>query len=115
MEFMQMVAFLGLAFIALIVMGIALVALWRSKSGRPVLLHAVLRRQGDDVAWVATASGGRDFVRAVNQCLRCEATERCRAWLDSEEKRGFEAFCGNAGYVSGIRSLVTFAGRAKWT
>jgi hypothetical protein len=115
MEFMQTVAFLGLGFIGLIVLGIALVALWRASSDQPVLLHAMLRSQGDHVARVATASGSRDFAVAVKQCLRCPATARCRAWLDSDTKGGFEAFCGNAGYVSRIRGLVAFAGRARWT
>lgn len=115
MEFMQTVAFLGLGFIGLIVLGIALAALWPSSSDKPVFLHAMLRSQGDDVARVATASGSRDFALAVKQCLRCPATARCRAWLDSDTQGGFEAFCGNAGYVSRIRGLVTFARGARWT
>ena len=115
MEFMQMVAFLGLGFIGLIVLGIALFALWRSSFGKPVLVYAVLRSQGDDVARVATASGNRDFALAVKHCLRCPETVRCRAWLDSGKRRGYEAFCGNAGYVSRIRGLVSSAGSARWT
>src|SRR4051812_7437620 len=105
MEVMQTVAFLGVGFMGLVVLGIALVALWRGCSDNPVLVHAMLRRQGDDVARLATASGSRDFALAVEQCLRCPASVRCRDWLDSGKLRGYEAFCGNAGYVARIRSL----------
>jgi Family of unknown function (DUF6455) len=113
-DFLEMVAFLGIGVVGLIALGATFLALWRGASDKPVLLYAMLRRQGDDVARVATDSGSRAFAVAVTQCLRCPATERCRAWLDSGEKRGFEAFCGNAGYVSRIRGLTSFARRSRW-
>ena len=112
MEFMQMVAFLGIGFVGLIALGVTFLALWRGASERPVLLYAMLRRQGDDVARVATGSGSSDFALAVNQCLCCNAAARCRAWLDSGKRQGFEAFCANAGYVSRLRALVR---GEKWT
>jgi hypothetical protein len=110
MEFMQMVAFLGIGFVGLIALGATFLNLYRGASDKPVLLYAMLQRQGGGVARVATASGSRDFALAVNQCLCCNSAARCRAWLDSGKREGFDAFCGNAGYVSRIRSLTT-----KWS
>lgn len=110
MDFLETIAFLGAGLVALIAVGATFLVLWRGASDAPVLLDAMLRRQGDDVARLATASGSRDFAVAVRQCLGCPATVRCRAWLDSGKRQGYEAFCSNAGYVSRISSLTT-----RWT
>jgi hypothetical protein len=65
MDFLETVAFLGIGLVGLIALGATFLALWRGASDKPVLLYAMLRRQGDDVARVATASGSRDFAVAV--------------------------------------------------
>ena len=115
MDFLETVAFLGGGLVGAIALAAVFLALWRGAPDVPVFLHAMLRRQGDDVARLATASGSRDFALAVNQCRCCNAAARCRAWLDSGKREGFDAFCANAGYVSRMRSLAALARRSTWT
>jgi hypothetical protein len=105
---MDLLESLALSFglLGLIALSILAMGRWRSAPGGWVLLHEMLARQGDDVAHIATASGSRDFAVAVNQCLCCNSVARCRAWLDSGKREGFEAFCANAGYVSRLSALV---------
>ena len=98
--------------LGLIALGILAMGLWRSAPDGQVLLYQMLGRQGDDVARIALASGSRDFAVAVNQCLGCDSAARCRAWLDSDKREGFDAFCANAGYVS---RLTLLAQEKKWT
>lgn len=101
-----MVAFLSGGLLGAIALAAVFLALWRGAPDVPVFLHAMLSRQGADVARIATASGGGDFAIAVNQCVRCNAAARCRAWLDSGKREGFEAFCANAGYVARLRAMA---------
>ena len=112
MDLLQSLAF-SVGLLGLIALGAVAIGLWRVASDGRVLLYEMLARQGDDVARTALASGSRDFAVAVTQCLACPASGRCRSWLDSGSKLGFEAFCPNAGYVSRIRSLV-FVRSGKW-
>jgi len=115
MDFLETVAFLGAGVVCAIALAAVFLAMWRGAgSDRPVLLYALLRRQGDDIARVATASGSRDFAVAVTKCVHCPATVRCRAWLDSGKRQGFEAFCANAGYVSRLRGLMSLVREARW-
>lgn len=116
MDFLETVAFLGVGFVSLVALGATILAFARGAgSDTPLLLYSMLRRQGDDVARMATASGSREFAVAVRQCLNCPATVRCRSWLDSGKRQGFEAFCVNAGYVSHLRGLASLARGKKWT
>jgi hypothetical protein len=73
----------------------------------PVLLYEVLRRQGDDVARLAIASGSRSFELAVRECLHCSSAGRCKAWLDGASRDDLEQFCANVGYVAQMRGLAT--------
>ena len=102
---------LSVGLLGLIALGAVVIGLWRGASDGKVLLYEMLARQGGDVARTALASGSRDFAVAVKQCLGCPATVRCRAWLDSGKRQGFEAFCANTGYVASLRDLLR---RTKW-
>lgn len=73
----------------------------------PVLLEKMLRRQGDDVARLALASGDRNFALALRQCTRCTQAAQCRAWLYSGAKEGYETFCPNAGFVGRMKLLAS--------
>jgi hypothetical protein len=115
MDFLETVAFLGAAVVGAIALAAIFLAMWRGAPDVPVFLHAMLSRQGEDVARIATASGSRDFAIAVNQCRCCNSVARCRAWVDSGKREGFDAFCSNAGYVSRIRGIATLARRPRWT
>lgn len=87
-----------------------LLAFWRGADrDAPVLLYEMLRRQGSEVARFAIGSGSRSFALAVRQCTSCRSAARCQAWLDAGERKGFEEFCSNAGYVSRVRMLATIA------
>jgi hypothetical protein len=113
---MEMVAFLGAAVLCGIVLAAIVLALWQGAGNdAPVLLYPMLRSQGEEVARMATASGSRNFALAVKQCLRCQSTARCRAWLDSGNREGFDQFCANAGYVSRLRSLAAIGRTPRWT
>lgn len=114
MAFLETVGFLGGALFAVIVVAAIFMALWSRVSAGPVLLYAMLRRQGEDVARFATASGSRDFALAVNRCVRCASTEHCRAFLDSGRRDGFDAFCGNASYVVNMRGIATLTRAPRW-
>jgi hypothetical protein len=114
MAFLETVGFLGGALFVVIVVAAVFMASWSHASGGPVLLYEMLRRQGDDVARFATASGSRDFALAVNQCVRCASTARCRAFLDSRRRDGFDAFCGNASYVANMRGIATLTRAPRW-
>ena len=104
MNMVYAVTFFGSIAVGLIVLA-AIVLAFRQGPGSeaPVLLYEVLRRQGDEVARLALASGSRSFALAVGECLRCSSTARCRAWLDGESREGIGQFCPNAGYILRMR------------
>jgi hypothetical protein len=116
MDMIATVAFLGGIAFGLIVLGAIVLAFWRgSASDAPVLLYEMLRRQGPAAACLAVSSGNRGFALAVKQCLHCQSTARCRAWLDAGNREGFDQFCANAGYVSRMRSLGAVIRAPRWT
>lgn len=111
-----MVAFLGAAVVGGIALVAIVLALWQGANPDvPVLLYPMLRRQSEEAARIATGSGSRSFATAVKQCVQCQCTTRCRVWLDSGKRQGFEAFCANAGYVSRVQGLTSFTRRKEWT
>lgn len=77
-----------------------------SKAAQRILLGEMLMRQGPEVLRMAVAGGGRDFMRAVKDCTRCQAFDACQAWLDSGAEDGYEAFCPSAGYVRYLKALA---------
>lgn len=76
------------------------------KEEHPILLGELLARQGPEMLRMAIAGGGHDFMVALRRCSKCQAFERCRAFLDSGAHEGYEAFCPGAGYIQRIKSLA---------
>lgn len=109
MELLGSIAVMGAGLITLFIAACIVLALWRESQGdsAPVLLEQLLRRQGDDVARRALASGSNDFALAVRQCLNCSRAAQCRAWLYSGAADGYQSFCPNAGFVQRIKRLAT--------
>jgi hypothetical protein len=98
METFDLVTWLGAAAVALA--AVALFALaWRVPLHDALPLDEMLRRQGADPDREERLASG-DFAVAIGRCLNCNATQQCRAWLDSGKQAGFEAFCPNAKYVA---------------
>ena len=85
-----------------------LVMTWRrgGDAAAPLQLGEMLYRQGDGVARAAIAPGGRDFAIAVRGCVGCKEAARCREWLDSGERDGYQAFCPNAGFVDRMKQIA---------
>lgn len=109
MELLGSIAIMGAALITLLIGACIALALWREggSDSSPVLFEQVLRRQGDDVARRALASGSEEFALAVRQCLACQSAARCRTWLYSGARDGYQAFCPNAGFVHRIKLMAT--------
>lgn len=108
MQFLEAVAVMGALAIMLTVGGWIAVSLWRQgwDVARPVLLDRVLRRQSEDAARLAIASGSSDFMQALHRCIDCREAAKCRAWLASGVREGFQSFCPNAEYVERMRRLA---------
>lgn len=106
MELLQSIA--ATAAVLLILGACVVVMLWNggTAGAGAVLLEQMLRRQGDEVARVAIASGDRNFALAVGQCTRCNEAAQCRAWLQSGASDGYQTFCPNAGYVRRMKLLA---------
>ena len=101
MELLGSIAAMAAGVLAVFIGFCIVVTLWSEGFGdsSPVLLEKMLRRQGDDVARLALASGDRRFAQAVRQCTRCSEAAQCRAWLHSGAREGYQAFCPNAAFV----------------
>jgi hypothetical protein len=116
MDFMMLVAFMGATAVCVIALVAIALAFWQGAGAdTPVLLYPMLRRQSEEAARIAIGSGSRSFALAVKQCVRCDCTAQCRAWLESGRRQGFEAFCANSGYVSRLHSLISLAREGRWT
>ena len=104
MEFLALLAALSASVLAVLIVAIIILTLWSHQDGgKPLLLECVLRRQGDDLAYRALASGDRDFAVAVQRCLVCSEAAQCRAWLSSGAHDGFQSFCPNAAYIARMK------------
>jgi hypothetical protein len=104
MDFLASVAAISGAALAILIIVIVALTLWRQDVGdRPLLLDQALRRQGDDVANRAIASGSHDFAVAVQRCLACTEAAQCRAWLWSGARDGYQRFCPNAGFIQRMK------------
>ena len=92
-----------------VLIGVLLVSIsavmWRRALGddRPILLGAMLRRQGADLPDPITQTAGTDYSRAVHRCLNCSVSTSCGKWLEEGKKAGYEEFCPNAGYIEGLK------------
>jgi hypothetical protein len=72
----------------------------------PVLLGELLGRQGAEVLRIAILGGGLPFRAAVRGCRSCLAAARCRAWLDSGARDGYQDFCPSAPFIEHTKNLV---------
>lgn len=108
MELLSSIAIMSGSLLALFIGACVVVLLWQQGFGdaSPVLLERMLRRQGDNVARLALASGDRSFAVAVSQCTRCQQAAQCRAWLASGARDGYDTFCPNARYVQHMKILA---------
>jgi hypothetical protein len=109
MELLSSIAIMGGVVLALFIGACICIMLWDAGFGdsSPVLLEQMLRRQGDEVARRALASGDRNFAHALRQCTRCIEAAQCRAWLHSGASDGYQTFCPNAGYVQRIKLVAS--------
>ena len=73
----------------------------------PVLIGELLRRQGADVLYLAVARDGRGFRSALRRCGSCASFERCREFLDSGAREGYEDFCPMAALVHQAKALAS--------
>jgi hypothetical protein len=71
----------------------------------PARLGALLARHGLDWGRIAGAGELGELSRALDRCVECRAAARCRAWLDSGAREGYESFCPNAAFVERMRVL----------
>ena len=109
MDFLETLAILGGTLLAVIAVAAVVAAQWRNLPEGPVPLYEMLRRQSNEAAGLALASGSRDFAVALKRCVGCSAREECRSWLDSGRREGFDKFCANASYVSAMSGLTKWA------
>ena len=81
------------------------VVMWRRALGydRPILLGAMLRRQGADLPDPITQTAGYDYSVAVRRCLNCGVSASCAKWLEEDKQDGFEEFCPNADYIGSLK------------
>ena len=103
MEFLEDTAFLGSAAVILIATACIVAAVWRQEFADPgrMLIEHMLRWQGDDA--MRRARESRDFPVAVAQCLRCVEPAKCRAWLSSGAREGYQTFCPNTGFIERMK------------
>ena len=73
----------------------------------PVLIGELLRRQGADVLYLAVARDGRGFRTALRRCGSCASFARCREFLDSGAREGYEDFCPMAALVQQAKALAS--------
>ena len=109
MELLGSIAVMAATLLAIFIGFCILASLWSEGFGdsSPVLLEQMLRRQGDEVARCALASGDRHFARAIRRCSQCAKAAQCRAWLHSGAREGYQTFCPNAGLVQRMTMLAT--------
>jgi hypothetical protein len=104
MELLTSIAIFSSGLLGLLVVALFIFAIFGPPgNAKPLLLEQALRRQGDDVARRASASGSHDFAMAVQRCLACNEAAECRAWLSSGAREGFEHFCPNRGYIERMK------------
>lgn len=101
---LQWIAFLGATALGLGIVAIAVLGLWRAMTDeRPLLLSELLALEGVDMGLGVRGVGARQFAIAARTCMQCTARARCEAWLASNRRDGYEAFCPNAGYIAGMK------------
>lgn len=101
---LESIALLGATALALGIIALAALGLWRALCDeRPLLLTELLAFEGIDVAAQARGAGARQFALAARKCMECEAREACESWLAGRHSGRYEAFCPNAGYLGHLK------------
>ena len=100
MDLLALVAAISGTALGVLIVTVVLMAVFSTEGEvRPLLLEHALRRQGDSVAYRALSAGSRDFAVAVQRCLACNEAARCRVWLASGTREGYQSFCPNSAYI----------------
>lgn len=83
---------------------IALAALWGlRREPPPGLLGAMLSRHGVDWGTLAASGALNDLALGLRRCNACGENARCRQWLDSGAREGYQSFCPNAAFVERMK------------
>jgi hypothetical protein len=97
----------GAALILVVAALVALGAVLRLRRAPvPARLGVLLARHGLDWGRIAGAGALHDVSLGLNRCVECRAAGRCREWLDSGARAGYESFCPNAALVERIKVLA---------
>lgn len=101
---LELVAILGASALALFIVAVAVMSGMQAVADNsPTLLSQVIAAQGLDPLQAMASTEGREFGLAVRRCTRCSGRERCRAWLSSGARDGYQAFCPNAAFIQSLK------------
>lgn len=103
-SFLELIAILGASMLALFIVAVAIMSGMQSVADHGAALFSqMLRSQGLDPEQTMFAADGREFALAVRRCTRCAARQRCREWLASGVREGYQAFCPNAAFIASVK------------
>ena len=101
---LQSIAALGATALALGIVALALLGMWRAISDeRPLLLSRLLAFEGIDMAERLGDTDARQFALAARKCMFCAERERCESWIARKQPGGYESFCPNTGYIERMK------------
>lgn len=101
---LELIAILGASALAIFIVAVAILSGMQAVADNsPTLLSKVLAAQGLDPLQAMSSSEGREFGLAVRRCTRCGGRDRCRAWLASGARDGYQAFCPNAAFIQSLK------------
>jgi hypothetical protein len=103
-SFLELIAILGASALAIFIVALAIMSGMQAVADKsPALLSQMLRSQGLDPEQPMFSADGREFGIAVRRCTRCTGRQRCREWLASGAREGYQAFCPNAAFIASAR------------
>ena len=101
---LQSIAVLGATALALGIVALALLGMWRAMADeRPLFLSELLAFEGIDMAERIRGTGARQFALAARKCMQCAERERCESWIARKLPGGYESFCPNTGYIERMK------------
>ena len=104
LTFLQSVALLGATALALGIVALALLGLWRAIGDeRPLLLSDLLAFEGIDMAEHIRGAGAYQFALAARKCMQCTERARCESWISRKQPGGYESFCPNTPYIERMK------------
>ena len=109
MEFMGLLALLGAAVLAAVILTATfLLFVVPALDERPLLLGEMAERQHGAAGLRAQALAAErpEFAIAARACVSCSRLAHCRTWLDSGGREGYDAFCPNHGFIARLRVLA---------